>query len=108
MQRSNRDSALITVGPLSGQVTEAGRNWPVDDLRRYVDHIIVCCGHHRLMWGSDWSVVDLAGGLGYWRNACVTLPKDYRPTIAMHFSAAHLVISMGYQGLAKSGEITLM
>jgi hypothetical protein len=107
MQRSNRDSALITVGPLSGLVTEAGRNWPGMTCGGMSIHI-VCCGHHRLMWGSDWSVVDLAGGLGYWRNACVTFSKDYRPTIAMHFSGAHLMISMGYQGLAKSGEITLM
>jgi L-fuconolactonase len=58
---------------LSGLVTEAARAWRVDDLRRYIDHLIVCFGPHRLMWGSDWPVVDLAGGYRSWREASETL-----------------------------------
>jgi L-fuconolactonase len=58
---------------LSGLVTEAAPDWRVDDLRRYTDHIIVCFGPNRVMWGSDWPVVDLAGGYAPWREATVTL-----------------------------------
>lgn len=58
---------------LSGLVTEAARDWLVDDLRRYVDHIIACFGPDRLMWGSDWPVVNLAGGYARWREATTTL-----------------------------------
>ena len=54
---------------LSGLVTEAGPDWTVDRLRRYVDHLLVCFGPHRLLWGSDWPVVDLAGGYRRWFDA---------------------------------------
>jgi L-fuconolactonase len=54
---------------LSGLVTEAGPRWQPEDLRPYVDHLIECFGHERLMWGSDWPVVELAGGFDRWRAA---------------------------------------
>ena len=58
---------------LSGLVTEAARSWQADHLRRYVDHLLACFGPDRLMWGSDWPVVDLAGGTAAWRNATLAL-----------------------------------
>jgi L-fuconolactonase len=58
---------------LSGLVTEAATDWRVDDLRRYVDHLLVCFGPDRLMWGSDWPVVNLAGGYQRWREASAVL-----------------------------------
>ena len=54
---------------LSGLVTEAGSAWSVDTLRPYVDHLLHCFGAARLMWGSDWPVVELGGGLARWRAA---------------------------------------
>jgi len=54
---------------LSGLVTEAGPDWQLEDLRRYVEHVIGCFGPDRVMWGSDWPVVDLAGGFERWREA---------------------------------------
>ena len=54
---------------LSGLVTEAASNWHRNDLRRTVDHLIDCFGPARLMWGSDWPVVELAGGYARWRAA---------------------------------------
>jgi L-fuconolactonase len=58
---------------LSGLVTEASFEWRLDDLQRYVDHIIVCFGANRVMWGSDWPVVELAGGYARWREATLRL-----------------------------------
>jgi L-fuconolactonase len=54
---------------LSGLVTEAAHDWQVGDLRRYVDHLLDCFGPGRLMWGSDWPVVNLAGGYTRWQEA---------------------------------------
>jgi len=54
---------------LSGLVTEAAPGWQADDLRRYVDHLFALFGPSRLMWGSDWPVVDLAGGYAAWWEA---------------------------------------
>ena len=58
---------------LSGLVTEASLEWGDDELRPYVDHLLDCFGPDRLMWGSDWPVVDLAGGVTRWREACLRL-----------------------------------
>lgn len=58
---------------LSGLATEAAPGWRVDDLRRYADHVLECFGPERVMWGSDWPVVDLAGGYRRWREAALEL-----------------------------------
>lgn len=59
---------------LSGLVTEANhRQWDLDDLRPYVDHLLACFGPRRLLWGSDWPVVNLAGGYAAWREATQVL-----------------------------------
>jgi L-fuconolactonase len=51
---------------VSGLVTETSGNWSIDDLRRYVNHLIECFGPERLLWGSDWPVATLASGYGRW------------------------------------------
>jgi L-fuconolactonase len=58
---------------LSGLATEASSNWRTDDLRRYVDHLLEMFGADRLMWGSDWPVVNLAGGYRRWHDATLEL-----------------------------------
>jgi L-fuconolactonase len=62
-----------TLCKLSGLVTEAGPGWTVERLRPYVDHLLHCFGPGRLIWGSDWPVVDLAGGYLAWWRATTTL-----------------------------------
>jgi len=54
---------------LSGLATEAGAHWGTGDLRPYVAHLLECFGPERLLWGSDWPVVELAGGFARWRTA---------------------------------------
>lgn len=51
---------------LSGLVTEAPSNWTVDDLRPYAEHLLTCFGAERLIWGSDWPVVNLAADYRRW------------------------------------------
>lgn len=58
---------------LSGMVTEASTDWSVDDLQPYVAHVLSVFGAQRVIWGSDWPVVDLAGGYGAWLSASETL-----------------------------------
>ncbi len=69
-----RDLAIVardsrTLCKVSGLVTESGSNWQVSDLKPYVDHLLECFGSSRLMWGSDWPVVNRAGGYERWRKA---------------------------------------
>jgi L-fuconolactonase len=58
---------------LSGLVTEAEKAWRPADLRPYVAHLLECFGAERVMWGSDWPVVELAGGFERWREASLGL-----------------------------------
>lgn len=64
---------------VSGLVTEAGTGWTIDQLRRYVDHLVDCFGPQRLMWGSDWPVVNLAGTYQAWFAATVALTQGWSP-----------------------------
>lgn len=57
---------------LSGLVTEAGADWRASDLRPYCDALLALFGADRLIWGSDWPVVDLAGGYDRWRDVSVS------------------------------------
>ncbi len=71
IRRLARETSVLC--KLSGLVTEAASNWRADDLRRYIDHLLDCFGPDRLMWGSDWPVVILAGGYMRWRDASLML-----------------------------------
>lgn len=58
---------------LSGLVTEAAPGWSLADLQPYADHVIACFGPERVMWGSDWPVLNLAGDYASWRRASESL-----------------------------------
>jgi len=58
---------------LSGLATEAAADWHVDDLRPYAEALLELFGPERLMWGSDWPVVNLAGGYDPWWDATEAL-----------------------------------
>jgi len=58
---------------------EAGPDWTIDTLRPYVDHVFECFGPDRIMWGSDWPVVELGGGYKRWRAATVALLQHLGP-----------------------------
>lgn len=64
---------------LSGLVTEASRDWTLEDLKPFAAHLIECFGPARLMWGSDWPVVELAGGHGAWWQASEALVAELAP-----------------------------
>ncbi|MEP4889921.1 MAG: amidohydrolase family protein [Aliiglaciecola sp.] len=51
---------------LSGLVTEAGNNPNFDVLVPYMQHLLECFGASRLMWGSDWPVLNLATDYTQW------------------------------------------
>jgi L-fuconolactonase len=61
---------------LSGLATEARPGWRASDLQAHVDVLLDAFGPARLMWGSDWPVVNEAGGYAAWRAAAETLTAD--------------------------------
>jgi len=61
---------------LSGLATQARADWGVEDLRPCVEHLLAEFGAPRLMWGSDWPVLELASDYGRWRRAANELLSD--------------------------------
>ncbi len=53
---------------LSGLLTEAAPGDGLPALRPAVDAILDAFGPRRVLWGSDWPVVNLAGGYDRWRE----------------------------------------
>ena len=71
---------------LSGMVTEADlRNWTPANLQPYLDVVLKAFGPSRLMYGSDWPVMLLAGEYGQWfgavTNAIAKLSKPEQDRI---------------------------
>jgi L-fuconolactonase len=58
---------------LSGLATEAAPGWTEVTLRPYVDHLVQSFGPARLMWGSDWPVLNLNGDYLLWHSVANTL-----------------------------------
>ncbi len=42
------------------------QGWTVDSLRPFFDRVVESFGWERLVWGSDWPVCNLGGGLAPW------------------------------------------
>jgi L-fuconolactonase len=59
----------------SGLITEAGAAWTVDKVKPFVDVLLEAFGPKRLMWGSDWPVVNEAGDYASWHGAAEVLTR---------------------------------
>ncbi|KXF76360.1 amidohydrolase [Paramesorhizobium deserti] len=58
------------VAKISGVVAYADAGtWTVETLSPYVEHVVDCFGWDRVVWGSDWPVCTLGGGLATWAAA---------------------------------------
>jgi L-fuconolactonase len=65
---------------LSGLITEAAPNWQPDHVLPYCDRLLELFGPERLLWGSDWPVVNLAGGYDVWRALTSEALQGLKPT----------------------------
>ncbi|WP_415110100.1 amidohydrolase family protein [Hyphomonas sp.] len=64
---------------LSGLLTEAG---PYSDdvaIGEVVEHFADCFGPNRLLWGSDWPVLNMAGSYSAWASQSERLIGTYLP-----------------------------
>lgn len=51
---------------LSGLTTEAGPKPAPGAVRRWAEHVLACFGANRVLWGSDWPVLELSGSYAQW------------------------------------------
>ncbi|ATN35639.1 amidohydrolase [Rhizobium sp. ACO-34A] len=54
---------------LSGLPAYGAENWTLEDLKPYFAHVAENFGFDRMVWGSDWPVCTLGGGLSTWVGA---------------------------------------
>jgi L-fuconolactonase len=66
IERIARDTPVFC--KLSGLATEAAAGWTPETLRPYGTHVLSAFGADRVMWGSDWPVLELAGSYDDWRR----------------------------------------
>ncbi len=57
----------------SGLATEYGSGWEREALANIATHILGIFGPDRVMWGSDWPVLELAGSYAGWLDCARTL-----------------------------------
>ncbi|CAD6529665.1 hypothetical protein LMG27952_02334 [Paraburkholderia hiiakae] len=60
---------------LSGLATEAAPGWDDATLSPWVAHLLASFGAQRLMWGSDWPVLNLNGDYERWHASAQQLTK---------------------------------
>lgn len=70
---------------MSGMLTEAGPNPSLEAVRPYAETILKLFGPSRLLWGSDWPVLRLAGDYDSWlamsRSIVAHLPPEEQSAI---------------------------
>ena len=54
---------------LSGLPAYGAESWTLEDLKPYFTHVADRFGFGRMVWGSDWPVCTLGGGLSTWLGA---------------------------------------
>jgi L-fuconolactonase len=58
---------------LSGLVTEASSGWNEREIAPFAHELVEIFTPQRTMWGSDWPVVELAGGYSRWHDSAHAL-----------------------------------
>lgn len=58
---------------LSGIPAYGAEGWTLEDLKPYFAHVAEHFGFERMVWGSDWPVCTLGGGLSTWVGATQAL-----------------------------------
>jgi L-fuconolactonase len=66
---------------LSGLLTEAGPHPTADAVRPWGAHVISSFGADRVMWGSDWPVLELAGSYADWFDASQQMAATLSPSM---------------------------
>ncbi|MEP2704030.1 MAG: amidohydrolase family protein [Roseibium sp.] len=58
---------------LSGLANEYGNGWSAETLKPVFDHVMETFGANRIMWGSDWPVLELSGTYEDWFSCAQSL-----------------------------------
>lgn len=77
LERLARDTPIYC--KLSGLFTEAGARSSASELAPYVAHVFTCFGPERVLWGSDWPVLNRVSGYAQWLEVTQELLRRLAP-----------------------------
>jgi L-fuconolactonase len=60
---------------LSGLFIEAGKSPGITVCKTWVEYVCQVFGTERMMWGSDWPVLELVSNYQMWLETCKTITK---------------------------------
>jgi L-fuconolactonase len=81
---------------LSGLVTEADwEHWTLEDVRPYFDVVLSAFGPRRILFGSDWPVVTLAGGYTRWISTVHSLIAELSESEQQHIWSDTAIAAYG-------------
>ncbi|MBL4726224.1 MAG: amidohydrolase family protein [Rhizobiaceae bacterium] len=66
-----------TLCKLSGLTTEAAKDWKTKDITPYANHVLKSFGPDRIVFGSDWPVVNLQSDYVEWVKLVETWIADF-------------------------------
>jgi len=89
---------------LSGLLTEAHAGAGVDALDRYVAHVFACFGPKRVVWGSDWPVLNRASDYGRWLAVARELVRRHAPGCEPEVFGTNAVAFYGLEAGVIAGE----
>lgn len=75
-EQTNSDKVVCK---LSGLWTEAPAGQAVEVVRPWCESLLQIWGPQRLLWGSDWPVLELAGSYADWRRWTTDLLREWSP-----------------------------
>jgi len=78
---------------VSGLLTEAGERTRIEHLLPYVQALWASFGPSRLLWGSDWPVLQLAGDYAGWLATTQALMAAVQPPASAAETAAVLGVN---------------
>jgi L-fuconolactonase len=88
---------------LSGLFTEARPDQRhADALAIYAEHVLACFGVPRLLYGSDWPVITLVGGVAAWRKFTDQFTSTWQPADRQRFYADNAISLYGLEFHAHS------
>ena len=103
MKRLARDTDVCC--KLSGLVTEAGTHWRREDILPVIEILLEAFGAERLMWGSDWPVLLMAGSYADWRalslSALSVLTETQRASVLGTNAVRFYGLSAGEAGFSR-------
>ena len=73
VQIARETSACCKLSGLLTETAKAAEGAQAGDVKPWVDHLLNCFGPERLIWGSDWPVLELRSTYSGWRQMSLTL-----------------------------------